>query len=167
MRIRTRIIGAALIVVATVNIVYMWYFVDKSRRDALTRLETHIQENKGLLKVVTAGPLYDGNVEQLNTDLDSFFVNPDFVEVHLKEYHGDIVISRKRPSTSSLGELIKETVIITRGIDELGEITVTYTTGNIEKVLIESRNQMILFSLILAWPFSRDLSGRYRHDPPH
>jgi len=149
MRIRTRIIGAALIVVATVNIVYMWYFVDKSRRDALTRLETHIQENKGLLKVVTAGPLYDGNVEQLNTDLDSFFVNPDFVEVHLKEYHGDIVISRKRPSTSSLGELIKETVIITRGIDELGEITVTYTTANIEKVLIESRNQLILFSLIL------------------
>lgn len=149
MRIRTRIIGAALIVVATVNIVYMWYYVDKSRRDALTRLETHIQETKGLLKVVTAGPLYDGNVEQLNTDLDSFFVNPDFVEVHLKEYHGDIVISRKRPSTSNLGELIKETVIITRGIDELGEITVTYTTGNIEKVLIESRNQMILFSLIL------------------
>lgn len=149
MRIRTRIIGAALIVVAIVNIVYMVYFVDKSRRDALARLETHIQETKGLLKVVTAGPLYDGNVEQLNTDLDSFFVNPDFVEVNLKEYHGDIVISRKRPFTSSLGELIKEKVVITRGIDDLGEITVTYTTANIENSLVHSRNQLIFFSLIL------------------
>jgi PAS domain S-box-containing protein len=149
MRIRTRIIGAALIVVAIVNIVYMLYFVDKSRRDALARLETHIQETKGLLKVVTAGPLYDGDIEQLNTDLDSFFVNPDFVEVHLKEYHGDIAISRKRTFTSSLGELIKEKVIITRGIDDLGEITVTYTTANIEKALAQSRNQLIFFSLIL------------------
>jgi len=149
MRIRTRIIGAALIVVAIVNIVYMLYFVDKSRRDALARLQTHIQETKGLLKVVTAGPLYDGDIEQLNTDLDSFFVNPDFVEVNLKEYHGDISISRKRTFTSSLGELIKEKVIITRGIDDLGEITVTYTTANIEKALAQSRNQLIFFSLIL------------------
>jgi len=149
MRIRTRIIGAALIVVAVVNIMYMLYFVDKSRSDALARLETHIEETKGLLKVVTAGPLYDGNVEQLNADLDSFFVNPDFVEVHLKEYHGDIIISRKRPTTSTLGKLIKEKVIITRGIDDLGEIAVTYTTANIEASLIQSRNQLILFSLIL------------------
>lgn len=149
MRIRTRIIGAALIVVAVVNIMYMLYFVDKSRSDALARLETHIEETKGLLKVVTAGPLYDGNVEQLNADLDSFFVNPDFVEVNLKEYHGDIIISRKRPTTSTLGKLIKEKVIITRGIDDLGEIAVTYTTANIEASLIQSRNQLILFSLIL------------------
>jgi PAS domain S-box-containing protein len=149
MRIRTRIIGAALIVVAIVNIVYMLYFVDKSRSDALARLQTQIQETKGLLKVVTAGPLYDGDIEQLNTDLDSFFVNPDFVEVNLKEYHGDIAISRKRTFTSSLGELIKEKVIITRGIDDLGEITVTYTTANIEKALAQSRNQLIFFSLIL------------------
>ena len=97
MRIRTRIIGSALIVVVIVNIIHIVVYLDKSRNDAIDRLQTHIVETKGLLRVVTAGPLYDGNLEQLNTDLDSFFINPDIVEVNLREYRGDIVISRKRP----------------------------------------------------------------------
>jgi PAS domain S-box-containing protein len=149
MRIRTRIIGAALIVVLIVNIIYMFYFVDKSRQDALVRLQSNIQETNSLLRVVTAGPLYDGNIEQLNTDLDSFFINPDIVEVNLREYQGDIVISRKRDSLSRIGELIKKKVIISRGIDELGEISVTYTTANIEMALIKNRDRLIFFSLLL------------------
>ena len=149
MRIRTRIIGAALIVVVIVNIIYMLYFVDKSRQDALARLDSTILETNSLLKVVTAGPLYDGNVEQLNSDLDSFFINPDIVAVELNEYRGDISISRKREYPSRLGRHIKETVIITRGIDDLGEINVVYTTANIEKAVIQTRNQLLLFSLIL------------------
>ena len=149
MRIRTRIIGAALTVVIIVNIIYMVYFVDKSRRDALVRLQNTIQETNSLLKVVTAGPLYDGNVEQLNTDLDSFFINPDIVEITLREYHGDIFISRKRDRKTRFGELITEMVIITRGIDELGEISVVYSTANIDKTLIQTRNELIFFSLIL------------------
>ncbi|MDX1824722.1 MAG: PAS domain S-box protein, partial [Thiohalomonadales bacterium] len=149
MRIRTRIIGSALIVVVIVNIIHIVVYLDKSRNDAIDRLQTHIVETKGLLRVVTAGPLYDGNLEQLNTDLDSFFLNPDIVEVNLREYRGDIVISRKRPIKPGLGELIREKVIITRGIDELGEINVTYTTANIEKALLQTRNEMIFFSLLL------------------
>lgn len=149
MRIRTRIIGAALLVVATVNIIYMLYFIDKTRHDALARLHATIQETNSLLKVVLAGPLYDGNVEQLNTDLDSFFINPDMVAINLKEKRGDIFISRKRESLHGMGELIKHELTISRGIDELGVITVTYTTENIEKSLLESRNELILFSLFL------------------
>lgn len=149
MRIRTRIIVPALIVVVIVNITHMMYYLDKSRSYAMARLHNHIVETKGLLKVVTAGPLYDGNVEQLNTDLDSFFVNPDVVEVNLREYRGDISISRKRETSPGLGELIREKVIITRGIDVLGEINFAYTTANIDRALNQTRNDMIFFSLIL------------------
>ena len=149
MRIRTRIIGAALSVVVIVNIIYTLYFVDKSRTDALARLDTTIQETNSLLRVMTAGPLYDGNVEQLNSDLDSFFINPDIVEVTLREFRGDIFISRKRNVTPKLGEFISDQLTITRGIDELGEISVVYSTANIEKALLQTRNQLIIFSLIL------------------
>ena len=149
MRIRTRIIGAALSVVVIVNIIYTLYFVDKSRTDALARLDTTIQETNSLLRVMTAGPLYDGNVEQLNSDLDSFFINPDIVEVTLREFRGDIFISRKRNVTPKLGEFISEQLTITRGIDELGELRVVYSTANIEKALLQTRNQLIIFSLIL------------------
>lgn len=149
MRIRTRIIGPALIVVIVVNIIHILYYLDKSRTDAMARMQTHIVETKGLLKVVTAGPLYDGNVEQLNSDLDSFFINPDVVEINLREYRGDIIISRKREPFPRLGELLRDQVIVTRGIDELGEINITYTTANIEQALNQTRNEMIFFSLLL------------------
>ncbi len=149
MRIRTRIIGPTLIVVIIVNIIHILYYLDKSRTDAMARLQTHITETKGLLRVVTAGPLYDGNIEQLNTDLDSFFINPDVVQINLLEYRGDININRKREPFPLLGELVHEKVIITRGIDELGEINVTYTTAHIESILNQTRNEMIFFSLIL------------------
>lgn len=150
MRIRTRIIGPAIIVAIIVNLIHILYYLDKSRTDALASLQTHIAETKALLKVVTAGPLYDGNVEQLNTDLDSFFINPDVVEITLREFRGDINISRKREPLPRLGELIREQVIVTRGIDELGEIDITYTTAHIEQAMIDTRNEMIFFSLMLV-----------------
>jgi len=72
MSIRTRIIMAAMLVAATASIIYAFYFINKERKDALTKLHATIEENERLLNVVTAGPLYDGNVEQLDATLGSF-----------------------------------------------------------------------------------------------
>ncbi|WP_455204245.1 PAS domain S-box protein [Kaarinaea lacus] len=148
MNIRTRIIGSALLVVAAVNMIYAIYFLDRHRDSARIRLNTTIEETNRLLASVVAGPLYDGNVERLNHDLDSFFLNPDIVRIELKEYRGDISIKRHRNLQEALGELIEISVPITRGIDGLGEIIVTYTTANIEKRLLEARNDLALFSFV-------------------
>jgi PAS domain S-box-containing protein len=150
MRIQTRIIGAAMLVVLVVNILYTLYFIGRERKDATTRLRTTIEENDRLLKVVTAGPLYDGNVEQLNTDLDSFFLNPDMVRLVLKEYNGTIRITREREPAAAVGDVVTSRVVITRGVDELGEITTTYSTALIEERLLKSRDQIVLFSCILV-----------------
>ncbi len=148
MKIRTRIIGAALVVVTAANIVYTGYFLDKERREARARLRVTIDETNRLLRSVLAAPLYDGNVAQLEGDLDSFFLNPDIVRLALIEHRGDIALRRERSHAQMPGELIEERIKIVRGIDELGEIRVAYTTANIEQRLLKSRNELLLLSLV-------------------
>ena len=147
MRIRTRIIGAALAVIVVANVIYGAYFIDREHRAAHVRLERTMEETNRLLGSVISGPLYDGNVEQISSDLDSFLVNPDIIRIVLHENPGDINIIRERQSPSSLGELIEHRVQIIREIDELGEIIVTYTTANIELRLQQSTIELLTLSL--------------------
>jgi PAS domain S-box-containing protein len=150
MKIRTRILAAALAVTAAANVIYGAYALDRERREARERLQSTMQETNQLLRSVIAGPLYDGNVEQLRSDLDSFFLNPDIVRIRLKENRGDIEITRIRETAGTPGERIAERMPIVRGIDELGHIEVTYTTANIERQLAKSRNELVLFSTLLV-----------------
>ena len=150
MRIQTRIIGAAMLVVAVVNIMYIAYFITKERTSALQRLQSTIEENDKLLSVVMEGELYNGNIEQLNINLDSFFVNPDMVSISLREFRGDIALSRERPTERGVGEIMTSRAVIKRGMDELGEVITEYSTARIEQDLRTSRNEILLFATILA-----------------
>ena len=147
MKIRTRMILAALIVTAIANIIYGVFFLEREGREARARLQTTIEETNRLLASVMAGPLYDGNVEHLSRDLDSFFLNPDIVHIALKETRGDIALERDR--ASPLGELIEDRIQVNRGINALGEIRVVYTTANIENRLLQLRNELVLLSVAL------------------
>ena len=149
MSIRARIILAALAVVAAVTAASVAYTVDRERRMAVARLHNTIREDVRLLQVVTAGPLYDGNIAQLKAILDSIFGNRDIVAITLKETRGDIKLGKTRDASVKQGERIERQVRILRGVDELGTISVAYTTANIEQRLAESRNTVVLFSLLL------------------
>jgi PAS domain S-box-containing protein len=146
MRIQTRIIGAAVLVIVSATILFVVYLLRTERANSRGRLRAVMEENETLLMVVTAGPLYDGNVEQLNIALDSFFANPDMVRIVLTELEGDIRISRTREPAAQMGEMITSRVPIKRGIDDLGEIEVTYSTARLEKSLRASRNRVLIFS---------------------
>lgn len=148
MSIRTRIILAALAVVIVANIIYSAYVIDRERVEASARLQTTIEETGVLLGTVIAGPLYDGNLEQLGGDLDSFFLNPDIIRIALREKQGDIALRRDRPAPAGLGELIEDRIPITRGIDELGEMSVVFSTANIERRVLKLRNELILLSVV-------------------
>ena len=150
MRIQTRIIGAAMLVVAVVSLFYAVYFVGKERRAAREQLNTTVTNNETLLKVVTAGPLYDGNVEQLDAILDSLFTDPDITRIELKEYQGNIRMYRTRTPATPQGVTIVNKVVIKRSINELGEITTEYSTARIEQRLLQSRNNIFLFSIVLV-----------------
>jgi two-component system, cell cycle sensor histidine kinase and response regulator CckA len=150
MKIQTRIIGAVMLVVAVVTVVFSVYLFNKERTAARAELSATIKNNKTLLKVVTAGPLYDGNVEQLDAILDSLFTNPDIVQIELTEFNGNIRLHRTRTPATMLGETITSHIVISRSIDDLGEINITYSTALLEVRLLQSRNQIVLFSVILV-----------------
>ena len=149
MRTQTRIIGAAMLVVAVVNIVYTVYFIGKEGRVTREQLDATVANNEVMLKVVTVGPLYDGNVEQLDAILDSLFTDPDITRIYLQEYQGNIRMYRTRSPALPKGMMITSKVVIRRNIDELGEITTEYSTSNIEQRLQQSRKNVLLLSIIL------------------
>ena len=167
MRIRTRIIVAVLAVVGVASAGYHLYFTERERSRAQALLDAHVIEVNELLKIVVAGPLYDGNLAQLDDIMDSFFRDPDLVALRLKEYRGDIQLERKRDLDALPHRRhIATKVVIPRGIDQLGEIEAVYTTANIEQRLAESRNQSIGFAAVLAvgllvavWLLARGLSA--------
>lgn len=150
MRIRTRIMGASLLVVLAVSAVNTLYFIERERENALLRLRANIEDNDRLLRVVMAGPLYDGNVAQLTSNLDSFFRNPDMTRIELKENNGDIQLARVREPGGALGNALASRVDIVRGRDILGEVRTVYSTALIEMRLQESRNQFFLLSAALV-----------------
>ncbi len=150
MRIRTRILGAALLVVAVVNVAYAIYFIRRERAGAMARLQRSVAETETLLQVVIGRPLYDGDVEQLGTDLDSFFIDPNLIRLVLVEYDGDIRVERARPPAAPLGREIESTVVVRRGKDALGEIRGTWSTALLERELDRSRNGILLFSAALV-----------------
>jgi PAS domain S-box-containing protein len=150
MKIQTRIIGAVMLVVAVVTIVFSVYLFNKERTAARAELAATIKNNETLLKVVTAGPLYDGNVEQLDAILDSLFTNLDMTQIELTEFNGNIRLHRTRTPAATLGETITNHIVISRSIDQLGEINTTYSTTLLEERLLNSRNQIVLFSFVLV-----------------
>ena len=149
MRIQTWITSAIIVVVAVVNVVYAVYVVNRERQQGLAQLQVIMEENNKLLKVVTAGPLYDGNVEQLDAILDSIFSNPDIVRIELIEYNGDIKRSRNRPPVAGGGKLVDRQVVILWGIDTLGEIRTTYSTARIQQLYMASAKSLSLFALVM------------------
>ncbi|BEH08989.1 hypothetical protein GSUET_06010 [Geobacter sulfurreducens subsp. ethanolicus] len=166
MKIKNRIIGAAVLVVMILAIGYSFYFLDREHTAHQLGLQTTIEETNRLMKVVTAGPLYDGNLEQLNACLDSFFTNPDILKIELRERTGGITLSRTRPPIAPIGVTINSQVVITRGQDELGDIISTYSTARNEQDLQQVRTQLIVFTglllLILTaviWLIARGISS--------
>ena len=128
MKLRARVTVSVLIVVALVTVSAVVYFVERERSAAVMRLGDTIEQDAHLLGIVTPGPLYDGNIGQLNAILESIFANPDILAIELKENRGDIAIANRRQAATERGSLIHRDVPIVRGRDDLGTIRIIYTT---------------------------------------
>lgn len=148
MRIRTRVLGSALAVVAVANIIYGDYAFERERHKARAHLQDTMAEGGRLLASFLAAPLYDGDGAQLERGVDSFFLNPDILRLTLKQKRGDVTVTRERPRSDAVGELVDQRVAIMHGGDEVGEILIVYSTAGIERHLLKSRNDLILLSLI-------------------
>ncbi|MCW8859561.1 MAG: ATP-binding protein [Deltaproteobacteria bacterium] len=149
MNIRLQIIFAVLLVALSISALSYGFFTNQARKQELERFTTTIEENSRLLKVVIAEPLYDGNLEQVNIIVESFFSNPEMVLLSLREFNGDIHIEKQRSVSAQAGEFFTSHITITRGIEELGEINLKYSTAFFEQRISASQTQFLIFSFAL------------------
>ncbi|HET6515465.1 MAG TPA: PAS domain S-box protein [Thermodesulfovibrionales bacterium] len=155
-----------MLVFAVLNCVFTFYFINRERHREMVELQATMEENDALLKVVAAGPLYDGNVEQLDAILDSIFDHKDIVLIELTEYNGNIKLFRTRSPESKHAKSFTRRVVITRGIDQLGEIHTIYSTARIDQLFIASVKRSFYFALLMLLMLSgviylvaRDITG--------
>ncbi len=149
MKVRTQVLLATMAVVALATGTSVAYFLDRERGAAVSLLHSRLAEDARLLGVVTAGPLYDGNVAELNVILDSLFANPDVLSIELEEARGDIRLQRARPGSAAGEERIERETAVVRGADTLGHVRVSYSTASIDRRLAASRSALVGLSGVL------------------
>jgi PAS domain S-box-containing protein len=144
-----QILYTVLLALILVSLPYIFFHFRENRAHEYARFHEIINQNNQLLNNVISEPLYNGDIEQLTFDIDSFFSNPDIIKLSLVEYAGDIQLLRERPFTSKKGEIISNRIILQRAGDELGEIEIHYTSALIEERFSAARNRFLVFYLCL------------------
>lgn len=71
------------------SIVNEWYLISDNIKFPN---DDKIKNNSHLLNQINSGPLYDGDIFQLNTSLKSFLSDPEIVSIQLQESQGNIPI---------------------------------------------------------------------------
>ncbi len=148
MRLRTRVIASALVVVVLVFTLFLAYVLIRDRRDAVEALDARIAMTTQRMEQALPRPLYDGDVAQLAAYLDAEFRNNDVVQIELVESRGSIRIARERPVPKD-GQVREGKVVVRKGIDALGEVRIVHTTALIEQRLAATRNGLLGFAAIL------------------
>jgi PAS domain S-box-containing protein len=148
MRLRTRVIASALLVVVLVFTLFLTYVLIRDRRDAVEALDARIAMTTQRMEQALPRPLYDGDVAQLAAYLDAEFRNNDVVQIELVESRGSIRIARERPVPKD-GQVREDKVVVRKGIDALGEVRIVHTTALIEQRLAATRNGLLGFAAIL------------------
>lgn len=151
MRIHTVIISLTLLITTILTVFLTYYLVDMERQQTIADLQTTINRNNQLLKLVNLNPLYNLDQKSLKMNLDSFFIDKNMTRIELTEYDGEIHLVRTRTPREHTAntELIHSKVVLYMDEMMLGEITTTYSTASIEKTLQESRNKHFLSSFTI------------------
>lgn len=148
MKFRTKIILIVISLSVIVNTLILVFFIINSRETSMGLLHNKILTNSQLLNQVNAGPLYDGDILKLNTNLKSFLADPEIVSIHLKELHGNINFSFDARAGGNERVLSNETTITYNG-EEVGVVTTMYTTKLIDDRLADSI-RFVLFSYLIV-----------------
>ena len=148
MKLRTKIILIVVLLSTVLNVALLITFVLRNRQDSIDLLEQRIENTSVLLNQVNAGPLYDMDISKLETNLKSFFNEPEIVAISLKEHNGNINIHYEEPDFKK-NKLIKKETAILYNNEKIGVITTYYTLYCIDKRLAKLVLQITVSSIIV------------------
>ncbi len=156
MKLRTKIIVLVITLSLIINILFLGFFVYNNKKESLARLYNKIENTSILLNQVNSGPLYDGDVLKLGTNLKSFLKDPEIASINLDEFHGNINITFENSRLNS-EDLLEEATAVTYNDEEIGTITTLYSTQLINDRFYDSISLLIVSYILMTLVLSISL----------
>ena len=147
MKLRTKIILVVIGLSLFINFIFVVNFLFNSRNVELDRLNKKMSNIGILLNHINAQPLYDTDVQKLEVNLKSFLNNSEIVSISLKELNGNIDMSFKKDGMGEV-DLVKKDTKIVYNSEEIGLLTIFYTTSYIDNIMVNFLYQTIASYLL-------------------
>lgn len=149
MKYRTKIILIVISLSLLINVLTLFFFISNNKHTSIELLHNKIAANNQLLNQVNSGPLYDGDISKLSTNLKSFVADPEIVSISLQEHYGSIELNFDKSGKDG-DNIITSNTIITYNDEKVGTVTTLYTTKLIDDHFATSLRFVILTGLFVG-----------------
>ncbi len=150
MKYRTKIILIVISLSLLINVLTLFFFIDNNKRTSIDLLHKKIAANNQLLNQINSGPLYDGDILKLSTNLKSFVADPEIVSINLQEHYGSIELNFDKSGKDG-DNIITSNSIIKYNDEKVGTVTTLYTTKLIDDRFATSIRFVIVTDLFVGF----------------
>ena len=154
-----------LIVLGSYTVYLVNDFYQEQERIFVESFEQYLQ----VISSVSAGYLWNYNFDELEENLEYFFVNQELYQLTVVDDRGEVVVSLERDELNN-GGLMKDTEDIYYDDLYLGELEMAFTDHYYHARVNELRNQLLILSIIIFGSLFAVIwytSKRFITDPVH
>ena len=131
MKLRTKITLSVLLITGIINIAFSVFIILQRRHTELRKMTHEIALSKLLLKNVCTIPLYELDNEKLAIIMEAFLDNTSANSISINSEEGVIKLLRSKITEKSDKNIITKTFSIKHEGENIGTITVNYSTSRI------------------------------------
>ena len=167
MKLQTKMISTLVLISLLTNIIFLFSYTNNQSQAENDRLELKIDNLCELLNQVNSGPLYDYDIDKVETNLQSFLKDREIYSIALSEPQGgtNLFFSKEypRPDFSSL---IEKSIDINFKDETIGHMKIVFTKNfinlrmreNIIQLLFSNITVLIIIAFVLIVLLRRFMS---------
>jgi PAS domain S-box-containing protein len=129
MKFRYKIILALTLSSIMFNIIFGFFAIKNELDGEKERFQNKIEHFNSLMQLMNVRPLWDFDLEKIQSNLDLVFRDPEVVAVSLRDITGTINISIKNDIQTGTGKIIPHKLVILKDGDKLGEAQIEYSNS--------------------------------------
>ncbi|PKL16869.1 MAG: hypothetical protein CVV49_14020 [Spirochaetae bacterium HGW-Spirochaetae-5] len=129
MKFRYKIILALTVSSIIFNIIFGFFAIENELEGEKERFNNKIEHFNSLMQLMNVRPLWDFDLEKIQSNLDLIFRDPEVVAVSLRDITGTINIAIKNDTQGVTGKVIPHKLVIFKDGDKLGEAQIEYSNS--------------------------------------
>ncbi len=127
MKFRYKIILALTISSIIFNVIFGFFTIKNELDGEEERFNNKIEHFNSLMQLMNVRPLWDFDLEKIQSNLDLIFGDPEVVSVSLRDITGTINIAVKNETPAGTGKVIPHKLLILKDGEKLGEAQIEYS----------------------------------------